>query len=195
MYEHRAYLPSAGVFVAAATALAALARRVPRVDPSRVTVLAGALVCLLLSIATLARNEVWADDLSLWSDAALKSPRKPRPFVNLGTALALSGRRELGVRALRQAVVLEPSSTYARAQLAAALLTLGRAAEAEAELRDVLHLDPRDPEALYNLATLLWSTDRRDEARPLFERFVEVAPPSYAAALRVASARASAPTR
>ena len=50
---------------------------------------------------------------------------------------------------------------------------------------------PRDPEALYNLATLLWTTDRRDEARGLFARFLEVAPPAYAAARRLAAARAA----
>jgi len=191
MYEHRVYLPSVGVFVAAATALAAAARRIPGVEASRATVLAGALVALVLSVATLSRNEVWADDLSLWSDAALKSPRKARPFVNLGTALALSGRRDLGVRALRQAVALDPASAYARAQLAAALLTLGRTVEAEPELREVLRLVPRDPEALYNLATLLWTTDRREEARGLFARFLEVAPPAYSSARRVAAARAA----
>ena len=191
MYEHRVYLPSVGLLVAAATGVAALARRLPRVDAARTTVLAGALVAVVLSIATLSRNEVWADDLSLWSDAALKSPRKPRPFVNLGTALALTGRRELGASVLRQAVVLNPTSTYARSQLAAALLSLGRNAEAEPELREVLRTAPGDPEALYNLGNLLWVTNRREEARRLFARFLEVAPPAYAAARRVAAARAS----
>ena len=180
MYEHRVYLPSVGLLVAAATALAALARRLPGVDAARTTVLAGALVAIVLSVVTLSRNEVWADDLSLWSDAALKSPRKPRPFVNLGTALALSGRRELGASVLRQAVVLDPGSSYARSQLAAALLSLGRNAEAEPELREVLRSAPGDPEALYNLGALLWQTNRRDEARGLFARFLEVAPPSTA---------------
>ncbi len=194
MVEHRVYLPSVGLFVAAATALAAAARRIPRIDAARATVLAGTLAAVVLSVATLARNEVWADDLSLWSDAALKSPRKPRPFVNLGTALALSGRRELGARVLRQAVALDPSSAYARAQLAAALLTLGRTAEAEPELREVLRLAPRDPEGLYNLATLLWTTARREEARDLFARFLAVAPPAFADARRVAAAR-TAPGR
>jgi tetratricopeptide (TPR) repeat protein len=193
MYEHRVYLPSAGLLVAAATAFAALARRVGGVAPARATVVTGAAVALAFAVATLARNTVWQDDLSLWSDAALKSPGKPRPFVNLGTALALAGQRELGLRALRQAVRLDPSSTYARAQLAAALLGLGRDGEAELELRAVLRAQPRDPEALFNLAQLLWRSGRRDEARPVFARFVEVAPPSYAAARRVAAARAAPP--
>ncbi len=143
-----------------------------------------ALVAVVLSVATRVRNEVWADDLSLWSDAALKAPRKPRPFLNLGTALVLSGRKELGARVLRQAVTLDPASTYGRAQLAAALLSVGRPGEAEPELREVLRLEPRDAETLFNLATLLWTSGRREEARGLFGRFLAVAPSGYPEARR-----------
>lgn len=195
MYEHRVYLPSVGILVAAATVLAAVARRAAGVAGPRATALVGAALALALASATLARNAVWQNDLSLWSDAALKSPRKPRPFVNLGTALTLAGERELGVRALRQALRLDPASTYARAQLAAGLVALGREGEAEVELRQVLRADPRDAEALFNLAQILWRSGRRDEARPLFARFVEVAPVAYADARRVAAARAEPAAR
>jgi tetratricopeptide (TPR) repeat protein/uncharacterized membrane protein len=195
MVEHRAYLPSVGLLVAAAAGLAALARRLRPAAPARAAVVAGTLLSLGLASATFARNEVWADDLSLWSDAALKAPRKARPFLNLGTALSLAGERELGLRALRQAVRLDPSSTYLRAQLGSALAGLGRDAEAEVELRDVLRAEPGDPETLFNLAQLLWRTGRRDEARPLFARFAEVAPAAYADARRVAAARAAPPAR
>lgn len=189
MNEHRAYLPSVGIFVAAPTGLAALLRRIPRASPGRITLVAGALVAVVLSIATLLRNQVWASELTLWSDAALKSPRKPRPLVNLGSALALAGRPDLGVGPLRRAVELDPAAAYPRAQLAAALLALGRAGEAEPELRAVLRLAPDDPEAAYNLASLLWARGVRDEARTWFRRFLEVAPPAYAGARRIAAAR------
>jgi tetratricopeptide (TPR) repeat protein len=191
MYEHRAYLPSVGIVVAAATAFAALARRLPRVHPGRATALAGGVAALVLAGATLARNVVWQNDLTLWSDAARKSPRKPRPALNLGTALAVAGRPDLAVPALRQAVALDPTSAYARAQLGVALLASRHGDEGEAELREALRLAPSDPEVLFNLATHLWVTGRREEARPLFARFVDVAPPAYAQARRVAAARAA----
>jgi tetratricopeptide (TPR) repeat protein len=193
MYEHRAYLPSVGLLVGIATAVAGLAQWISRADPARATAIAGVLLAVPLGVTTLARNPVWANDISLWSDAAIKSPGKVRPFANLGTALALAGRLELAVRALRKATVLDPSSTYARAQLAAALLQLGRDGEAEKELRDVLAATPSDPEVLFNLGQLLWRTGRRDEARPVFARFVEVAPPALADARRMAMARAAPP--
>jgi tetratricopeptide (TPR) repeat protein len=192
MYEHRAYLPSVGILVAATTAIAAIARRLPRLDPGRATALAGGAAALVLAVATVARNGVWRNDVALWSDAARGSPRKARPALNLGTALAVSGRADLGVPALRQAVALEPTSAYARAQLGVALLVVGRVPEGEAELREALRLSPDDPEVLYNLATWLWTSGRRDEAGLLFERFVRVAPAAYAQAKQVAAARAAA---
>jgi cytochrome c-type biogenesis protein CcmH/NrfG len=64
--------------------------------------------------------------------------------------------------------------------------------EGERELREALGLRPADPEALFNLATMLHRTGRRDEARELFRRFLDVAPARYAGARRVAAARASA---
>jgi Flp pilus assembly protein TadD len=95
------------------------------------------------------------------------------------------------VRALRRAVELAPESAYARAQLAAALLSLGRTAEAEPELREALRIAPADAEATFNLATMLWQTGRRDEARTWYRRFLEVAPPSYIGPRRLAAARSA----
>jgi Flp pilus assembly protein TadD len=69
------------------------------------------------------------------------------------------------------------------------LLSLGRRAEAERELRAALALAPKDPEALFNLATLFWEQGRPDDARFLYARFAEVAPPTYGPARRIAQAR------
>jgi tetratricopeptide (TPR) repeat protein len=191
IYEHRAYLPSVGFFVAVALAIAAAARRRPGASVSRTTVAVGAALALLLVFATRARNEVWKDEISVWTDAAEKSPGKARPHLNLGTALAEAGRHREAVAPLRRAAELDPGLAPARAQLGAALAALGRTVEAEPELRGALRLRPDDPEALFNLATLLWSTGAREESRGLYGRFLEVAPASYDAARGVAAARAA----
>jgi tetratricopeptide (TPR) repeat protein len=190
MNEHRAYLPSAGLLVAAATALALGLRRLLPESFARTTVLAAGLAALLLSAATLRRNAVWESEVALWGDAAGKAPGKFRPWFNLGTALATTGHLPEAALALRRATEIDPDSAPARNQLGAALLQLGRPAEAEPVLRRALELQPDDPEALMNLAQALWGAGRREEARPVYRRFVAVAPASYAAARRVAAARA-----
>lgn len=194
MNEHRVYLPSAGLFMAAAVALAFLARRASGEGRAAWNLAAaGTVIALVLAGATLVRNTVWRSDLTLWRDAASKSPRKLRPVENYGTALISAGHPDRAVPVLRHALELDGGSAYAHAQLAMALLSTGRAAEAEPELREALRLEPRDPEALFNLATLLWQTGRRDEARGWYARFVDAAGDGYVAARRLAATRA-APT-
>jgi hypothetical protein len=188
MYEHRAYLPSAGLFVAATIGAAAALRRLSSENPARATTLAAALVALVLASLTLARNAAWATDVAIWTDAAAKSPLKSRPHLNLGTALVEARRLREAEPELRRAVELEPKSAWARAQLGAVLLQLGRGAEGEAQLREAVRLDPSDVESLFNLGTFLVRTGRPDEGRPLLRQFVEIAPPAYDSARRAAAA-------
>jgi tetratricopeptide (TPR) repeat protein len=187
--EHRVYLPSVGFFAAVAAGGALLAGRVRRADPARLTWLTALLLSVVLAVATLRRNAVWADDVALWSDAAEKSPNKVRPLNNLAYALATARRHEEGVAVLRRAVSLDPKNPIVRNQLAAALLGLGRTAEAEPHLREAIRLDPASPEPIFNLAVMLSRTGRAAEAAGWFRRFLEVAPPSYEGLRRFAAAR------
>lgn len=186
IYEHRVYLPSVGIFIAAAGLAGLLFHRIGSWSVARALLITTLVLSTVLGVATFRRNRVWANDISLWTDAAEKSPGKSRPHLNLGTALAVAGRIEEGARELRRAVELDPGSAYARAQLGAALLTLGRLGEAEPELRETARLEPDDPEVLFNLAMVLMRTGRKDEAKQLLKRFLEVAPTTYADARRYA---------
>jgi protein O-mannosyl-transferase len=47
-------------------------------------------LCVVLGGCTMVRNTVWRNDITLWTDAAAKSPRKARAVNNLGRAYALS---------------------------------------------------------------------------------------------------------
>jgi tetratricopeptide (TPR) repeat protein len=191
IYEHRVYLPSVGFFAAVAVGIFLLARRFAAPGAAaRTAVIAGTALALLLAAATHHRNRVWASEISVWADAASKSPDKARPSLNLGTALIEAGRFREAESPIRRAASLDPGSSWPHVQLAGVLLRLGRAAEAEPELREALRIAPNDPEALFNLAMLLWSSRRAEESRPLFRRFLQVAPPSYSAARQIASKRA-----
>ncbi|ABS24890.1 Tetratricopeptide TPR_2 repeat protein [Anaeromyxobacter sp. Fw109-5] len=186
IYEHRVYLPSVGLFCGAGVLVALGLHRLQPRHAARGLVVGAAVVAVVLGAATFKRNRAWASELSIWSDAAEKSPNKSRPHLNLGTVLVQAGRLEDGSVALRRAVECDPASFYARAQLGAALLSLGRMGEAEGELREAVRLAPRDPEALFNLAMVLLRTGRKGEARPHLTRFLEVAPASYSSARSLA---------
>jgi Flp pilus assembly protein TadD len=184
------YLPSVGFFAAVAAGGALLLRRIPRTRPARLVALAALLVAIVLAVATLQRNAVWASDVSLWADSALKSPNKVRPLGNLAAALDAAGYHEEGVGVLRRAATLEPRNAIIRGQLGAALASLGRTGEAELEIREAIQLDPSRPEPVFNLGLLLSRTGRAAEGQAWFRRFLEIAPPSYVNERRIAAAAA-----
>jgi tetratricopeptide (TPR) repeat protein len=88
IFEHRVYLPSAGIFLTAAagSALAAHGRSLG----SKTALVLLAVACLVLGGLTIARNRVWSDTLALWQDTVAKAPNKDLALANLaGEYMAL----------------------------------------------------------------------------------------------------------
>jgi tetratricopeptide (TPR) repeat protein len=95
IFEHRVYLASTGIFVIVSDVLSRLltpnselkTTRYP-LHATRYTLsllfLVVIILMLLLTGATYQRNKVWQTKLSLWEDAARKSPMKARVHNNLG---------------------------------------------------------------------------------------------------------------
>ena len=103
---------------------------------------------------------------------------------NFGQALAQAYRFDEALPQLQEAVRLQPRYPRAHSQLATVLRQLGLAAPAEQHYRIALEQEPGQPEATWNLADLLAAAGRLDEARPLYARFLEIAPPERYAAQR-----------
>ena len=129
MMEHRVYLAMPGVGIVAGVALAWLSARQRRA--ARVAV---GLLGVLLVALTFARNLVWQSPVSLWLDAAEKSPAKARVLVNYGVALHGAGRLDAAARQYCRAIALDPSLTLAEENLELALDQQGKLAELTARL-------------------------------------------------------------
>ena len=84
MFEHRLYLPMVGFSILSAYVLCLL---FGQKDALRYVIAVGCYAALLGSLA-FARNSVWTDDLTLWSDVIRKSPMNPRAYHNRGRAYA-----------------------------------------------------------------------------------------------------------
>jgi protein O-mannosyl-transferase len=175
MNEQRVYLPSAGLFLSAAVGLALLASRLAPHRAGTAVVAAAALLAVALGFVTRDRNEVWRDQLSLWADAAAKSPRKPRPLNNLGAALSEAGRTDEAARAFLAAIRASPEH-------AEAYYNLGRLRMAERQepgeairlFQTALALRPDYVDAYANLAGAYVQAGLPDAA----VRVVEAAGPS-----------------
>jgi len=147
IFEHRVYLPSVGAFVALATALSLLLRKV---SAQKAALVAGAAVVALAG-TTFARNQVWGSELAIWSDAVRKSPGKARPHYNL--ALALDKLDRTG-EALQQAVLaarIDPREANPHNLIGSLLGRQGRYDDAIAALSEAVRLDPELAEAQINL--------------------------------------------
>ena len=172
--ERYLYLPSVGLALLVAQAWNAWAG----VTPSRRWTAATLLVVLVATgaAATLSRNRVWHDELSLWSDAAEKAPHSAAAHEYLGFALLTAGRPAEAVSSLSRAVELDPKRRDARINMASALAALGRSDEAVAQAESVLSEHPRNPEAHAILAYALAARGDLPRAVMEYRRSVELDP-------------------
>ncbi len=109
-------------------------------------------------------------------------PDYAEAYNSLGVMLTRLGQHDRARAALRKVLELDPTSAKAYENLAADELSVGAMNPAIDDLRRALDLDPRVYDALYNLGMALDAAGRRDEARPIIERFIREAPPQRYAA-------------
>jgi tetratricopeptide (TPR) repeat protein len=176
MYEHRLYLPLVGPALLVSHVLFGFR---PRVAPWAVA--AGVALVALLAVGTASRNQVWRDEITLWSDVVLKSPGDARAWNNLGQAHEQLGRFEAAEQAFSEAVRLDPEYPRARANLGIALQRLGRIDEALEAYGAALLLEPDIATTWSNRGSAYLTLRRWDEARDDYQEALRLAPRSASA--------------
>jgi len=102
----------------------------------------GVVLCVLAA-ATIVRNGVWKDEMSLWNDVVSKDPTNPRAYVNLALQFIRTGNYQEAQRLSEKAVEHGPkrgSPYMLRGYLA---FLLDRNDLALSDLTNAIHLDPR----------------------------------------------------
>jgi tetratricopeptide (TPR) repeat protein len=206
IFEHRLYLPSAGLFIAAAVLMFSL----PAKYAGRIIVLLS-LVVLVLAVAGYSRNQLWNDPLAFWADVVRKSPGKARPHKGLAEAYVALGRYNEATQEYKAALHLDPydadnqtnlmlihalqgnydevftmyeklvrsgmDNARARNYVSQAYFKTGRIAEAERELRTSIQMDPDYDDARFNLGgRLLMEQGRYDEAEQELRAVLKINP-------------------
>ena len=148
--DHRLYLPIAGLLVALTSIWSAGS---PYRWPARSrmgVVVAGLLV---MGILTQNRNPAWADEYTLWSDAAAKSPQPlvPVAYVHLGNYAKEHGALEESVGYYGRALEIAPHHVAARNNLGLSLESMGLLAAAADTFASITRDHPDLPEGWYNL--------------------------------------------
>jgi Tfp pilus assembly protein PilF len=136
MFEHRLYLPGIGVILAVTAACAcvlestALNCRHSREFAATILVL----TVIALSTATYARNKVWKNELTLWSDAIAKKPDNPRGYNMVGIYYQTNFRIYDAIGYFRKALEVDSSYAEARSNLGNGYVQTGRIDEGLNEL-------------------------------------------------------------
>lgn len=195
-FEHRMYLPLAGVLTLLVLSADALQRRCRRAawepvhwleDPHRIErmrfravrpparlLLTGTVV--LLAALSARRNALYGDAVSMWSDVTARRPHNVRALCNLGIALDEAGHADLAAATYQRALELEPDHAETLASSAKLLLQRGQLQAAEGRLRDALRGRPRLPAAHNNLGAVLAAMGRIATAADCFKRAVVLEP-------------------
>ncbi|MBU0728417.1 MAG: tetratricopeptide repeat protein [Proteobacteria bacterium] len=149
IFEHRTYLPSMMFFVPAMV----FCCREMRKDWLLISGLAVAIV--FLSFWTYERNSLWLNPVVFWYDCTIKAPQNPRPYNNLGLALAEAGNSDAAIKNYQKALVLKPSFVEAHNNLGIALKNMGIFDEAVLHFRQALIFNHNNAKAHNNLGSLL----------------------------------------
>lgn len=127
IFEHRVYLPSVGFFIAIAALIVLGVEKISSIKP---VVASGALISMLvlsgvLALLTFNRNQVWANETTLWQDVVTKSPNLSRPWNNLGYAYLRQRLPKKAIPALITSITISPGSPDAWNNVGMALSQLG----------------------------------------------------------------------
>lgn len=166
IFEHRIYLPSAGIFIAITAFLFSISQHFA----DRWQKITAALVSLFMAVVVMfsgaahARNAVWGSPVTLWEDAVLKSPNKARPHHNLGLAYQEYGRFDDAINEYRTAISLKSDHEVAHHNLGYIYDEQGRLEEALREYTAALTIKPDYVEAHINIANVYMKLGMVDEA-------------------------------
>jgi Tfp pilus assembly protein PilF len=185
IFEHRAYLPSAGAIVAAVWGLVVLTEKSEALRKGAVSLLVA--LAVVFSIAAYVRNGVWRSEVSLWSDVVEKAPNNAMAYGNLGAAYSTEGRYDLAVKYFRLQMRLHkerghykrgPISGRERPEAGADPKSLhGRDVKTAIEyFETAIDMDPGNAAAHNNLGMLYRKEGRTDKAIEHYEAALGLEP-------------------
>lgn len=109
MFEHRVYLPMAGLCLVFPALLEFFIRFIRERSGFRWSFQgASTAIVILLVVLTVARNHVWREETRLWADAVEKAPYKARPYNALSMAYFKVGDYQKAVEVSELAIQRNP---------------------------------------------------------------------------------------
>ena len=176
MAEHRVYVASCGLFLAVAAAWVHL---VQFLTPGvRRAIAIGAVIVAIVGLGTLtvARNNVWADPVRLWEDAARQAPRTFMAQYGVGESYRAAGDCDAAIPAYQRAIRLRPMLEDGYLGLAECLIVNERPDDAMQVFRAAVQRASTAVKSRLNLASFEAERGNAGEALRLCREALTVAP-------------------
>ncbi len=129
-------------------------------------------IILLLSAGTLSRNNVWNDEIGFSIDCVKKSPKKARPYVNLGVAYYNAGVYDKSLEITQKALQIDPKFGQAYYNLGLVYQKTGDLNKAIAGEKKALEVDPSLGMPYYTLGQLYLQSGQYEESETAFQTFL-----------------------
>src|SRR5581483_3653532 len=117
IFEHRMYLPLAGIAVSFPLLVMLIYRKIRETStrrrltsPPREAAFAAIVILTAFLVGTVMRNYVWADEVRLFTDVVEKSPLKKRPYNALAFAYYKRADYDHAVSVLEEGIERIPDS-------------------------------------------------------------------------------------
>ena len=141
-----------------------------------VAVVASVIVASALGAATLRRNWIFAENLTLWQDNMQKNPHSWVVHSNLGLALQNAGDVPAAIAEYKQTLEINPNSGVTCNNLGLCLWHEGNLQEAIGCFERALQIQPVNVAAQSNLGLVLLQMNKLQEAIGHFEEAARIRP-------------------
>ena len=183
IFEHRMYLAVAFLAMACVQLCFYGLARIGERSPRGQSMVFCALIIILFPLfcgLTHARNRVWLNEVSLWEDAAEKSPNKARVHKNYGKGLltVAYGSSEKAKREFEAAIRLDPDWAVSYHDLGVCYWQEEDYQRAVTLGLEAIQRKPKYKDALYLLGTSYKKLHQWDKAREYLERLIGMSPGS-----------------
>ena len=135
-----------------------------------------AVITVILSSATVSRNKIWSNELTLWKDSVEKSPHKFRPNYNTAEAYKRSGDPDSALKYYFEAYKINSHSYGLCNNIANIFSGKKMWNEAESFYNKALALKPDYTKAILNLGHLYYMTARYDMAAGSYRKVLYCEP-------------------
>ncbi len=175
-FEHRMYLPLAGIIAAFVFGLKFISEKFfKRLSaPIFTGVLIG--ITAAAGYLTFHRNQDYKSALSIWSDTLAKRPDNPRAHNNLGAILSLKGNYEEAGKHFSEAVRLDPDYGDAYINLGYIFAQAGKLDDAALMYLKAVQTNPQIREANYNLGNAFMRQGKFEDATHYYKEELRINP-------------------